>query len=491
MIHCLLFNVNYTEARTAGGHRIANHLRIQNVDAEVIDFALYWSFDELTTLATQRITSNTKFVGFSHIFADDSSNVIVQFCAWLKETYPHVFLVSGGQEFPQYDTTNIDYHVMGYGEYAIDALLDYHCNNGPKPKFEIFKKGNTRIINAIKSYPAHPFIKPIIKYEDRDFIQRGEWGVIEMSRGCRFKCKFCNYPVLGVKGDSTRSAESFREELLYNYENFGIENYIVTDETCNDSIEKLTKYADIVETLPWKPYFSGFIRADLLFKHPKQREELLRMGFLGHFYGIESFNKETVKSIGKGMHPDKIKEGLIETRAYFDEHATGLYRGTVSLIAGLPYETNETLASTSEWLVANWSGQAVAPWPLEIQHNTNQLRYSELSLNYKEFGYRELSISPDVKKREDLFLGASTDDKLIWENDGMNLYDAVDWTADIKSKFNLRTNLCFSKLYADSEGNIMSLNDKIQYTGCDSFLTKNFLKFVGTYKAKKLSLSNS
>ena len=77
---------------------------------------------------------------------------------------------------------------------------------------------------------------------------------------------------------------------------------------------------DVVETLPWKPYFTGFLRADLLVSRPKDKEELLRMGFLGHFYGIETFNHDTGKIIGKGMNPDKLQQGLIDVRKYLSEN---------------------------------------------------------------------------------------------------------------------------------------------------------------------------
>ena len=41
----------------------------------------------------------------------------------------------------------------------------------------------------------------------------------------------------------------------------------------------------------------------------------------GHFYGIESFNHKSAKAIGKGMHPDKVKQGLIDVKNYFKEQS--------------------------------------------------------------------------------------------------------------------------------------------------------------------------
>ena len=40
-----------------------------------------------------------------------------------------------------------------------------------------------------------------VKYHPNDFIKSLEALTLEMSRGCRFKCKYCNYAFLGVKDD--------------------------------------------------------------------------------------------------------------------------------------------------------------------------------------------------------------------------------------------------------------------------------------------------
>ena len=51
-----------------------------------------------------------------------------------------------------------------------------------------------------------------IKYEDRDDLQPWEWLTIECARGCIFQCPYCNFPILGVREDHTRSANDFESE---------------------------------------------------------------------------------------------------------------------------------------------------------------------------------------------------------------------------------------------------------------------------------------
>ena len=154
MHHCLIFNLTTREkTRSAGAHRIATHLREQGWDCEVIDFAMFWTLEELRELCRSRITSKTKFIGFSQIFQlpDSWNDKIETFCGWLKQTYPDLFLVSGSQQKPIFYSDYIEYSVSGYGEYALDALLKYKVENGPRPQFDLIS-GKYRSINTIGKF---------------------------------------------------------------------------------------------------------------------------------------------------------------------------------------------------------------------------------------------------------------------------------------------------------------------------------------------------
>jgi radical SAM superfamily enzyme YgiQ (UPF0313 family) len=421
MNHCLLFSVTDKGlARSLGVYRIAHHLRTEGWDAEVIDWAMRWQLDELKQLVRSRVTADTKFFGFSHMFSL-WNDTLEEFCKWLKDTYPDIVLISGSGVHPQFESKHFDYYIQGFGENALIVLLKWLYGNGTRPWFSLEKYQGKNIIAANERYPAFPMKSLMVKYEDRDFIQPGEWLTVEFARGCKFACDFCNFPVLGVKGDYSRDADDFREQLVDAYDRFGITNYLVSDETFNDRTEKITKFADVVETLPFDPWFSGFIRADLLISRPKDKEELLRMNFLGHHYGVESFNHTAAKAVGKGMHPDRIKQGVVDIRNYFETHGRKLYRGTMSFIIGLPGETIPEIENTLEWLKGNWRGQSIVPFVLEIPvGELDQL--SKMSLNYKQYGYREMSNTALIERSNSHVQVAK--DLLVWENDHMNVYQA-------------------------------------------------------------------
>jgi radical SAM superfamily enzyme YgiQ (UPF0313 family) len=433
MNHAVIFNIHtFGPRRPAGAYRIASFLREHDWDIEVIEYANRFSIEELQEVARSRITSSTVFFGFSP-FLQAWEDKFKKFTAWLKKTYPTVKLIIGSQARPRIEDSNIDYFITGYGEKATLALLQSITGNTSVPvAFDPKYFGSKKVITANESYPSYPMKSLMIKYEDRDYIQPWEWLTIELTRGCKFKCSFCNFPVLGVKGDYSRDAEDFEIQLKDAYDRFGTKNYYITDETFNDYTEKVTKYADVVDRLPWKPYFTAFIRADLLVSRRNEWDELIRMGVFGHFYGVETMNHASGKAIGKGMSPDKLMPGLVNVKEYFLKH--GAYRGEISLIAGLPYETPETLQKTFKWIEDNWQGQAANMWPLEIPINPTTDALSFMSANYKDFGYRESSkLYPifkdpndhEIVNNETIQHGFSN---LNWENDYMDFTEASNIT---------------------------------------------------------------
>lgn len=392
-----LRGISYSSVRRhAGSHRIASFLRMHGMDIEVIDFAPSWTLEEFKELIRSRVGPDTKFVGLGAIFNMNTETLYLSF-TWLKQTYPDILIVTGSADFHNIHFIPADYMVVGYGEYAILEIL----KGTAKWKEEVIDKhGNTRrTVHALHDYPAYPMANLSIDYEKRDFLQSFEAVTMETSRGCRFKCSFCTYPVLGVKNDHTRSTDDFRDNLLRNYENYGIHRYSIADETFNDCSEKIIKYADVVEALPFTPNFGGYIRADLLHTRPGDIEHLARMRMNGQFYGVESFHRPSAAAIGKGMDPEKIQQAILDTKAYFMLY-NEYYKGTISLIAGLPNETEETLAATKQWCDENWKNQHLIFGPLRISSTHNNVKQSTLSSTYEKQGYTLIDAA-DIEISED------------------------------------------------------------------------------------------
>jgi hypothetical protein len=174
----------------------------------------------------------------------------------------------------------------------------------------------------------------------------------------------------------------------------------------------------------------GFARADLLVSRPQDWDIMIEMGFIGHHYGIESTNHQSLKVIGKSMHPDKLLPKLLDARSYFKKHSK--YKGQVSLIAGLPFETRETLNKTLTWFRENWNTENTLLFPLYIPKNDGRDTISKLSLDWQKWGYRETKtdLYPIITEKYKHILtqygaGAALIDHtgLSWENDEWNILE--------------------------------------------------------------------
>jgi hypothetical protein len=389
-MHGLILGGLKTKAmgRATGAHRIATWLRQKLWDIEVLDFVSSWSNDQLLEYFKSRIRPDTVFVSYSFVFHTWEDRFHEVF-SWIRSTHPNIKIIVGGQA-TEICPIEADYYVNGYGEHAIVNVLNHILGNSTeKLRYTLHRKG--KLVRAMHDYPAYPLsnFDPTIVYEDRDFINPKETLVIETARGCKFKCSYCTYPILGVKGDVSRSAEGYTDNLQSLYDKWGVTNFQLADETFNDATQKIEKFANATAKLSFQPNLTGFIRADLLVSKKEDWPLLRGMGFWSHWYGVESFNWESAKSIGKGMHPDKIKQGLLDAKKYFQ--STGHYKGTTSMIVGLPGETEETVRNAWAWFKENWKGQSAIYYALYIPKADATEETSSFSANWREKGYSEMT----------------------------------------------------------------------------------------------------
>ena len=397
--------------RSHGAHKIASFLREQGADVEAIDYAYCWRLEELKDLWKSRYHSKTFFLCISTVFKQSSFH-LWSFVDWVRDKYPHIHIIGGTQSVDKLLPYNLDWYMYGYGEYGMLELLSY-LKNGKKGDLKYYKVGKRNIINAQKHYPAFPKKDLGISYEDRDFIKPWEVLPTEWARGCIFQCAFCSYPILGVREDHSRDPEDLKKELVENYEKWGVKHYLLADETVNDYHPKLQKYADVIKTLPFQPLFGGYCRADLIAGRKKSWETYIELGFMSHFYGIESLHHPAAKSIGKGMEVGRLKDGLLEFKEYgFKNNKDGFYAGYISLIAGLPNETAKTLDEGNEWLKNHWQDGFCAIGTLSLNLPIYQGEYEHIAYELANLSL----IEKDPGKYGYKIMG-EMDKKGLWQTD--------------------------------------------------------------------------
>jgi len=382
------FGEYYESVELSGGaYRMAHYLRQYNWDVEVIDYIVHWKLEDLISLFDIRYQQSVlKWVGFSATWTIRHPNV-KGLCDYIKLHYPEVVIIIGGHSVLGVDV-GANYYVNGFGEFAGKAILEYEFGNAPKPYGKPFYNGWA--INALHFYPSWPMEDYTVEYEARDFLLPTDSVTLEVSRGCRFACKFCTFPVLGVKEDT-----SISEELMYRYiktmhDKWGVTSYTIADETLNDRDSKLEKLSSAVQRSGVNPNLNAFIRIDLLKSHPQQLELLAKARVWGQFYGVETFNRRAGTAVGKGLDPDTVKQLMIDTRSYMNKHV-GLYRGTASFIAGLPYESTEDLDRTHKWLSENWIDQNWIMWTLTISKENDNTNLSAFGKDLSKYGYSQMT----------------------------------------------------------------------------------------------------
>lgn len=367
--------------RGAGIYIAAHKFREQGIDAEVVDFLSAWTEDELVTFLENKKDDNIKFVGISANFA--SYLYITEFIKKLELYFPDAIKIVGGQRRFNQDL-NADYYVSGFSEVALPALLKHELYGDELIYTPNFK--GKLIETKTGKYQTHLLPDYQTYYKDTDYITPADVLSLEIGRGCKFSCDFCSFSLIGLKHRTVRDSKNIRDELVRNYELYGVTNYILSDDTTNETTDRIRKLAEAVDGLDFNPTFAGFVRLDLISAHKDQIELLAQSRILSHYYGVETFNRATGKTIGKGADPNRLKDTMLEIYEYTMK-TIGEYHGDTGMIIGLPHESIESVNQSYEWLKKYWSGvgQNVIWFPLLMEEDG--VIYSKIFKNYEKYGY--------------------------------------------------------------------------------------------------------
>lgn len=422
-----------TRVRGNGVHRLATEIRKGGWSCFVVDYFESFTIDEIYEILELTVGPNTIMVGMSEFWIYQATQNVFDgpgIAKKVKSINNNTKLCVGGPNTatrvsdPVYQ--DFDHFFHGYCETQIVDFL-----GAPHEYPKIIKHDEF-------AQDGFDFKYSFTDYDDNSFISPNEVLGLELARGCRFKCKFCSYPLIGQKkvSEYIKDPEVVREELIRNYERFGSTRYSIMDDTFNDSMQKLELYHEVFTSLPFKIRFWCFLRADLLVLMPRQAQLLAEMGMDSCFMGFESFNHESAKSIGKGMDPQRIKDLIKELKQthFKDVRVTG------SFIFGLPFETHSTLKKYwYDYFKENTDIDTIFTVPLFISNknhpNWENTFHSEFDLNYEHYGY---SFKPKPNDPESMFGGTymlsgsyKTQKNLYEASDGNeNWVDSDMWVKD-------------------------------------------------------------
>ena len=412
--------------RTIGPYKLAHALRSNNITAQVIDFVTLLTEDELFESTIKFIDNNTKCLAISTTYILDAITnfgfdaKLIAVINRITAEYPNLNLVFGGYGIGMLKR---DLHLLDkkqvimvsqYGEDIIVDLVQYLKGGGKRPRFEIESDPTMNTTIHIYSTPieaTYNIQTDCFRFSKEDCIQPNETLPIEISRGCIFKCKFCNHLLLGRgKLDYLRDFELVKEELLYNYENWGTTNYYIICDTFNDTEYKMQAWYKMITSLPFKIKYTAYLRADLLDRFPDTPYMLKESGLASAYHGIETLGEEASVKIGKGWSGKGARDYI--PRLYHDIWNKEVYQ-TISLIAGLPGDTREVLLDTAHWYRDNDLYNVL--WhTLGLATNQTAKNASEFERDSAKYGYE---MNTNVQSPTDWKWKTS-----YWTNNDVNKY---------------------------------------------------------------------
>ena len=387
-------------------------------DIKVIDY--FTKIENFFSYMENFLNEDTKYIGISTTFLKNPHSPRVNdFNLWfskqenlyewfdkLSKLAPNAKIILGGYQtniwFDNYVKKNngplptamskfVDCVIDGYGEKAIA----YYINN-TIPENAKFYKDNVLFISLGTKAGDKETDLLSVTWQSTDSIQKNEWLPLEISKGCRFGCKFCMFD---KQGTTIKEEESLRNEFINNYNMWNTTGYLLTDDTLNDSMKKVEMLHNVISNLPFKIEFISYIRPDMFYKFPQMLPLLIDIGCKGMFLGIETFNPTAAKIAGKGLHPEKIKDILVWLKEECNDNIFIL----TSFIIGLVGETEESLDETLAYL----TGQKIIDkilWEVLYVRSTGNSTAKDEDFNSKPtmFGFKKISYNPYYWEHETL-----------------------------------------------------------------------------------------
>ena len=438
-----------TMIKNVGPYKIACRLRKAGYEVHVIHHLHTFTYQELEYLLQSIVNNDTLMIGVNNFFyqglnisvkQDDgvelSHKELGSFIPHGKyynkklrdliaKINPNTKWVLGGPDATDSEyNKDFDYVVLGYGDDSIVNLAN-HLDHNEKLIKTFRSLNHFTVVNDARA-ENYNFTSDVMQYRIDDCILNHETLVIEISRGCIFRCKFCSYPLNGKqKFDYIKEKEILVHEFTDNFNKFGVTRYIFSDDTVNDSVEKCMLLQDIARSLPFKLEWWGYIRLDLLTRFPETISMLYNSGWRAGFFGIETLDSATSKRIGKGGDRNRLIDTLKKLKQDYGD-TIGLHG---SFIFGLPHESIDSMELTRKFLMSkdnpldSWQAN---PMRIRSKRSNTSLSFdsgfiSDIDLNSQNYGYNDIT-NQQTKDIQDLYKGI-----MIWQNEHTDWLSMVNY----------------------------------------------------------------
>jgi len=207
----------------------------------------------------------------------------------------------------------VDVIVRGEGEITFRELI---VNNDLEKIKGISYKINGRILDnedrpLIKNLDSLPYPASNLR-DKKSFYQifQMPFDVIETSRGCPFKCTFCNIHIFCRGTYRTKSPERVVQELKIIHNKRKYTNVLIVDDNFTANMKRVEKICDLIIKGGIKLDITCQSRIDVIKNNPDVIKKMSKAGFWLFFLGIESFKQESLDDIQKKVKLQEIIEAI-------------------------------------------------------------------------------------------------------------------------------------------------------------------------------------
>ena len=411
--------------RSFPAHSSAKFLREHGIETDVIDF-----WHDFTIIDLEKILLKTTplFIAICATM-DKKYNDWDDLLSLIRDRLPQTKIIIFGERVIRLGYQTADLYIEGFPETALLNAVRYFLNEIDSIKYSTL--GGQKLVDANADYPNDYQSNAFdARFLESDFVDHNEFYGISFSRGCIFKCAFCNHTAIGVrKSLFERTNQSIMDEFLYAYHVLGITKFSIHDSTFNDSDEKTELLLEITRQIPEKLQIVCFLRPDLLYRQKGLLDKLVSAGVVAVHFGIDTLNRESGKIVGKLVDPDVLKKYLTDIRQQYPD----LYMfGT--LIIGLPADTEDQQQQAFEWLNNEKILDTWHWFPLSIKPDIGYREVmSPIEQSYSKFGYKQnhktIQLAEFGRGYRDKNLNA-----VDWENSHFNLSEAIALSSTLNEK---------------------------------------------------------
>ncbi len=337
----------------------------------------------------------------------------------IKENNPDALTVVGGagpsclrMHNPEFISgTAIDIAVCGEAEHTIPLILE---QIGKPDRLKIIPN---LLINTGEGIVQTPLteLKPDIKkmpWPNRSLFKMEQYlnrwqssaGMTSVhligSRGCPFRCVFCDHTVTGRKARYRKPADVV-DEMLHLEKEYSPDDIFYFDDTFTLNKQRVIAISALLHQARQQISWSAQGRVDCI--TVGMLEAMKIAGCSELYFGVESGSNRILKYLGKGFTTEQVRE------AFSLCHSVGIKPGAY-LIVGVPGETRKDIEQTADLIaeiepfLVNYS--VLTPFPNTALYKRTESDIDEWDYeSWDDFGtesvYGEgvLSINPAEARR--------------------------------------------------------------------------------------------